>query len=102
MIMKLILFTSLYFSPDISKSYSQKLLTENEFNVIQRNPTFIIYVYACVCRGTYEWRSEGNLQLSVLSFHHRGPRGRTRASVLAASPFAHWAISIFLKNKILF
>ena len=31
----------------------------------------------------YVWRSEGNLQESVLSFHHIGPKGLTQAGCLA-------------------
>jgi hypothetical protein len=38
------------------------------------------------------WSSEDNLQESLISFHHVGPRNELRFSRLAASTFIHWAI----------
>lgn len=47
----------------------------------------LVWIYLCVCRGVcvvqacteYVWRSEGNFQESVLSFHRIGPKDGSQA-----------------------
>lgn len=50
-----------------------------------------VFLYVCVCvhATAYMWRSEGNLWVSAISFHHVGPGNELRLSGLATSPLAH-------------
>lgn len=50
---------------------------------------FILCVYWKLCCRMHMWRSENNLQESVLSVHHVGPGKQTRVSGLAVSEYLY-------------
>lgn len=60
--------------------------------------------HSCVCAKAFVWRSEENLQGSVLPFHHVGPRDQTQVTRLCGNDFdvlSHLAASdsiIFLAH----
>lgn len=57
-----------------------------------------MYVYTCIAT-VHTWKSEDNLQQSVLSFFHVGLWDQTSASGLAASVFTQWAISLATESS---
>lgn len=49
-----------------------------------------------MCVEAHVWIAEDGLWVSFLSFHHVSPENKLGSSVLAASPFMLWAISLAL------